>query len=516
MQNNFTYVMSPTHEFEQLRAFVSLWYLWGSAKTAVMNLTSVPVLTFPYLWARFGSLQSQAALLRSMKDVVQYWKNPEKLSLDRQRLLTQMKADGVTDQSFASMLASVSDGGVAFEKIIPSWGEGENTDIARRMAWKITSMGMMPFRVIEQFNRQITGLAAYDLMVAKTGKTLSSGDTEAYNFARDAVDYTQNEYGAWNRPSIMQGKQSIFLLFFSFVQNMSFLMFGGDKSWWRAMLVLGALAGLQGLPGMDNILDMLNWTARKLSGQHVDLRNEARAVARELGMNPDMVMHGISHNWLGLGWDTSTSIGAGRIIPGTDAIFGVGKFENRFLHATSEIGGPVGSLMLSFLQALADDNPSALLRWDRALPPVVRNIEKTYRAVTDDAWTNARGRPIAEDPTTAELVGQTLGFSPTRRTERSEELRAVKDVVEFYKDRRANLMETVWSARRTHDTEAVRDARVAIAQFNAGVPSSHLRITPEDISSSMKSRAQLDRETEAMRSPQKRYRDIYRYIDELY
>lgn len=519
MQNNFTFVMNPTHEFEQLRAFVSLWYLWGSAKTAAMNLTSVPVLTFPYLWARFGNLQAQGALLRSIKDVTQYWRDPSKVSLDHQRVLEQLKADGVTDQSFASMLASVSDGGVAFEKIIPSWegaGTGEAVDIARRTAWRITSMGMAPFRVIEQFNRQITGLAAYDLMVAKNGRTLSSGDTEAYNFARDAVDYTQNEYGAWNRPPMMQGKQSIFLLFFSFVQNMSFMMFGGDKSWWRAMLVLGVMAGLQGLPGMDNLLDLFNWTARKLSGQHVDLRNEARSVARELGMNPDMVMHGISHNWLGLGWDTSTSVGAGRIIPGTDAIFGIGKFEDRFLHATSELGGPVGSLMLSFLQALADDNPSELLRWDRALPPVLRNIEKSYLAITNDAWTNARGRPVAEDPTGTELVGQSLGFSPTRRTERTEELRAVKDIVEFYKERRTNLMEAMWSAKRTHDTDVVQDVRSQIATFNAGVPSSHLRITPEDVVASMKSREKLDRETQAMRSPQKRYRDIYRYIDELY
>jgi hypothetical protein len=519
LQNNFSYVMQPQHEFEQIRALVSLWYLWGSAKTAAMNLTSVPVLTFPYLGARFGMLQSQAALLRAMKDVVQYWRNPEKLSQDKQRVLAQLKADGVTDQSFASMLASVSDGGIAFEKIIPTWEStigGEAVDVARRATWQITALGMAPFRVVEQFNRQITGLAAYELMAAKTGKTLSNGDTEAYNFARDAVDYTQNEYGAWNRPPMMQGKQSVFLLFFSFVQNMSFLMFGGDKSWWRAMMVLGAMAGLQGLPGMDNILDMFNWVARKLTGQYVDLRHEARAVARELGMNPDMVMHGISHNWLGLGWDTSTSVGAGRIIPGTDAIFGVGKFEDRFLHATSEVGGPVGSLLISFLQAAADDNPSELLRWDRALPPVLRNIEKAYTAIVNDAWVNAKGRPVAQEPDAAELVGQALGFAPTRRTERGEELRAAKDIVEFYKERRTNLMEALWSAKRTHDSDVVADVRMSITDFNAMVPTPHLRITAEDISSSMQYRQRLDRETATMRSPQKRYRDIYRYIDELY
>lgn len=280
--------------------------------------------------------------------------------------------------------------------------------------------------------------------------------------------------------------------------------------------MLAAMAGLQGLPGMDNLLDMMNWALRKLTGQHVDLRNDAREVIREIGLNPDVVMHGISHNWLGLGWDTSSSLGAGRIIPGTDAIFGIGKFEDRFLHATSEIGGPVGSLLMSFLQALNDDNPSELLRWDRALPPVIRNIEKAYFAATSDAWVSGRGRPIAEDPTVVELVGQTLGFAPTRRTQRQEELRVVKGIVEFYKERRTNLMEMFWAAKRTHDTETVAEVRAAIANFNSSVPSPHLRISGEDISASMKRREQYDRETSAMRSPQKRYRDIYRYIDELY
>jgi hypothetical protein len=509
-RRNFSYVMQPQHEFEQLRSFVSLWYLWGSAKTAVMNLMSVPVLSFPYLWSRYGMLQSQAALLRAMKDVAQYWRDPTKLSLDKQRVLAKFKADGVTDQSFAAMLASVADGGVAFERLVPHW-EFAGSDATRRMVWKVTSLGMMPFRAVEQLNRQVTGLAAYDLESQRLGETLSTGGTAAYQFAHDAVDYTQNEYGPWNRPPIMQGKQSILLLFFSFVQNMSFMMFGGDKSWWRAMMVLAALAGLQGLPGMDNLIDIMNWALRRMTGQYVDLRAEAREVAENIGLNPDIVMHGVSHSW-GIGWDTSNSIGQGRVIPGTDAIFGIGKFEDRFLNAAGDIGGPVGSLAISFLQAIASDNPNMLLAFDKMLPPVIRNIERMYNAATLEEFQSGSGRTLVKDPTVTELAGQALGFAPTRKTQQQELLHMERDAVQYYIARRANLMETMYVARKTHDYDAIAEARAKINEYNNGVPHPTLRITGDEIAKSVEARKRTEAETSQNRAPAARYQALYQQI----
>lgn len=514
LQKNFNYVMQPQSEWERLRSLVSLWYLWGSAKTAFMNLMSVPVLSFPYLWSRFGMLQSQGAMLVAMRQAVQYWKNPESLPMDVQRVLGKFKEDGVYDQSFASMLASIADGGVAFERMIPNWdwlGKGELSYATRQGIWRLVSLGMMPFRVVEQFNRIVTGLAAYQLESKRIGKTVSNGDNEAYQFARDAVDYTQNEYGPWNRPPIMQGKQSIALLFFSFVQNMSFMMFGGDKSWWRAMMVLAALAGIQGLPGAENVIDIMNWALRKITGQYVDLRVEARETAQALGANPDFVMHGITHSW-GIGWDTSGSVGQGRVIPGTDAIFGIGKFEDRFMHAVGEVGGPVGSLMMSFLQAVADENPNSLLAWDKALPPVLRNLERVGNAASLEAYVSGTGRPLVADPTAVEQVGQALGFAPTRKTAAQEELHMQKDAAVFYGMRRQNLMETYYVAKKTHDFSAIAEAREAISEYNSSVPSPKLRINGEDLAKSVANREKMDRETMLDRSPVKRYQDLYNQI----
>jgi hypothetical protein len=280
-------------------------------------------------------------------------------------------------------------------------------------------------------------------------------------------------------------------------------------------MVLGVLAGIQGLPGVENLIDIMNWTMRKLTGDYVDLRVEARELAQAVGANPDLVMHGVSHSW-GIGWDTSGSVGQGRVIPGTDAIFGIGKFEDRFLHAAGEIGGPVGSLAISFLQAMADDNPNALLSWDKMLPPVLRNLERSIVASQLEAFTNARGRPLASDPTAMELVGQALGFAPTRKTQEQELLHTAKDAAVFYQLRRQNLMEMMYVARKTHDQDTIAEARAAINEFNKSAPSNGLRINGEDLSKSLAARAKMDKETEQGRSPSKRYQDLYLQVGNVF
>jgi len=517
LKKNLDYVMHPQNEWQALRGFVSLWYLIGSPKTALANFTSVPILTYSHLAAQYGDGAAVASIVRATKTVAQFFRDPMKVPANVRRALAMAKADGVTNQSYATMLANVAEGGVALEKMIPKYGFLKNrkySDAARKASWKIVSMGMAPFRAVEQLNRMITLVATYNLESERLGAKDFSQD--AYTHARDAVDYTQNDFNAWNKPQFLQGKASVFLIFYSFVQNLSFMLFGGDKGWWRAMLVLLAMAGLQGLPGAQNLLDMLNWTGRKMTGQNVDLGKEAREVAEIIGLNPDMVMHGLSHNLLGLGLDVSNSIGMGRIIPGTDAIFGVGKFEHRFLQAANDVGGPFGSLTISFLQALADDNGDALQRFDRTLPPAIRNVARAWKGYEQGAWESLRGQPLVLDPTAAEIIGQALGFGPTRKLDIQERMRVERDAAQYYQIRRTALMAAAYQARKSGELDAWEDVRERIDDFNAGVPVPQLRIQPKDITASMKVRDRSEREALENRSPQKRYQALYDAISPYY
>lgn len=519
LNENYQHVMHPENDWPRLRAFVSMWYLFASVKTALMNMSSLPVLAYPYLAARHGDVAATTAMVKAMRTVTQYWRNPNKVSPDVRAVLQKAREDGVTEQSFAATLASVSDGGVAFEKMMPKFafmGNRYLSDTARKTTWRVMSMGMAPFRAIEGLNRQITLLAAYELESGKLGKTLSVGDTAAYDAARDAVDYTQNEYSAWNQPKFMWGGKSPFFLFYSFVQNMSFMMFGGDKSWWRAMMVLAVMGGFLALPGVENLIDMLNYAWRKFSGQHQDLRLEAREVFEAIGMNPDLAMHGLSHNLFGTGWDVSSSVGQGRVIPGTDAIFGIGKFEQRFVQAVGEVGGPMGGLAMGFLQALASDNPNQFLRFQNALPAAAKNLVKAYNTAETGEIQDSRGRALVQDATAMDVIGQAAGFRSGQAATVQELHRLQHDAAEFYMQRRSNLMEMFYNAKKTGNYEALESVQEAIEKYNDSVPDDRLKVTHKDLSASFKTRAKLETQFENHDSPQRKYQLLYQLLRESY
>lgn len=516
LQENYKYVMEPQHEWEQLRAVTALWYLWGVPKTALMNATTMLTTTYPRLAAIHGDAKATAAIIRAMKDVVTQWKTPEKTGKDVAALFAQARNDGTTAQSFAAEAAAVADGN-AIEKLLPTYAFLKNANVKdkmRTLSWKMLHAGMVPFKVTEEFNRRATLLAAYRLNVeaGMAPITESKGEGSAYLSAKDTVDYTQNEYAAWDRAPMLRGKKSVALIFFSFVQNMSFFMFGGDKGWWRGWLVLAALSGIQGLPGAENVIDFLNWLGRQVFDEPVDLRLEAREMAQAIGMNPDWVMHGAAHSMFGLGWDSASSIGMGRIIPGTDAIFGQGDASKRILQMAGEIGGPFGGLTVNVLQSIMDDNPNSMVRFERMAPTVLRNLSRGVRGGVEDRWTDAQGRALIDEASGLEVLGQTLGFQPQAKTTLQEQRHLQSEAAQFYALRRQNLMAMMWQAKDSGDDGAVQEVQDKIAKYNESVPDPQLRITAKEIALSIKARQREAKALEGGTSAVKRYRPLYERI----
>jgi hypothetical protein len=488
------YVMLPQHEWNQLRAFASLWYLYGSAKTALMNFTTVPVMTYPHLAGRFGDPAAFGAISRAMKLAVQAYTNFEKFQKENPQLAQLLERglqDGIRNQSFAATLAGASDAN-ALENLLP-FVDFEHPkarlvhDSIRKATWRTIDVGMLPFRVMEYYNRDITLIASFDLDI-KAGRDFET----AYANAVDAVDKTQNEYSPWNRPKLLTGKKSAALLFFSIVQNCTFFMFGGDKGWWRSLLILAALGGLKGLPFMENLMDMLNYAGRKLFGEYVDLRKEAKDFAESFGANPDLIWSGLSRL---TPWDVSSSIGFGRPIPGTEAMFGTGTFENRMVQATAEVGGPIGSLGVNTLRAMSDSQPNSLLWWDAVLPPLLRNIERGYVAATEGEVKTRRGDTILDDVTFMETVGLFGGFTPTRKMEVQEPLRAAKEALAYWQERKKNLTAKLFVALESEDETTIESIAGDIEDYNKKAPPG-LELDADGIKRSMKTRARYAAETE--------------------
>jgi hypothetical protein len=519
LNSTLTYVMRPSHEFEQLRAMVSLWYLWGVPKTALMNFMSVPVLGYAHLGSKYGDVAAVAQLTRAMKDISTSKWNTEALTPDEYALLARAKEDGVTDQSFMAEMASASSPSM-MENTLPQWEwfqDSGASDALKKTTWYTVEMGMKPFRLVEEFNRRTMLLAAYRLEIAKGSATVTSGDPTAYLLARDAVDYTQNEYNPWNRPTYLQGKQSLFLIFYSFVQHAGFFVFGGDKGWWRAWLVLLGLAGVQGLPGVDNLLTVLSAVWQKISGERMDLREEGRKLAQAIGANPDLIMHGSMHSMFGLGWDASYSVGFGQIIPGLESAFSDGDFDSNLVRFLSDAGGPFSSLTINALKAYSDDNAQAMLRLERMLPTTLRNVSRAARMGTDGIMTDNLGRPlVTRSPTTGEILGQALGFAPTAKSQKQEQLAMARDMSQFYILRREHFMALYHQAKSSGDQARIDKVRAMVEEYNDRVPYALLKITGASLAASSRLRDKAEREQAKGSTMERRYKHLYENANELF
>jgi hypothetical protein len=295
-----------------------------------------------------------------------------------------------------------------------------------------------------------------------------------------------------------------------------FFVLGGDKGWWRAWLVLLGLAGLQGLPGVDDLITVANAVWSKISGERTDFRKEGRELAVAIGANPDLMMHGATHNLFGLGWDASYSVGFGRVLPGIESAFSDGDFDSNAVRFLAEAGGPFSSLMINSLRALHDDNPNVLLRFERLAPTSLRNVVRAGRMGADGVMTDNLGRTLVEGPSALQITGQALGFSPTEKSVKQEQLAMGRDFEAYYLIRREHFMAMWHQAKRAGDDAKMTRIREEIDDYNDRVPYPSLRITGASLSASSRRRAKAERAQEQGTTAERKYKHIYEELEPLF
>lgn len=265
-----------------------------------------------------------------------------------------------------------------------------------------------------------------------------------------------------------------------------------------------------------------------------DIRLEIREFVKELGMNPDMVMHGLSRESFGIGHitelmglpfpraDLSGSISMGRIVPGVEPVFGrEGKLGDRFLETTEDVGGAAFSIPLAVIRAIADDNPDTFKRWERALPSAMKGVSRGLRYMTEGKETSRSGATIAEfnmaDPEHAlEAVVQMLGASPTRVNQEKQLRWSQKEHVRYYQTRRTLLMQQLDYAYHSKDRETIIKMKKEIHSYNATVPHKALRITGDDLKKSRQSRRRSRFLEEKNIANQRRYRGLSKQVEESF
>lgn len=532
LDEHFKYLLTPENEWAGLRSAAFFWFLGFNIKTAILNTTQVPMVAYPYLAARYGDVKAVAALTKAYGEAASYYTmGAQSLTDGQNKLLIQGKLDGWLDEGMTTELA-MSSREARLDRMLP-------TSTTRRFLHKLPQWSGTFFSTSEKMNRNVVALAAYDLAI-QAGKE----HQEAYFLARQAVETTQFEYARWNRAPLFRGKQGVVLIFMSFIQNQMIFALAdpGALRWWVMMLLMG---GLMGLPGAQDILDLLSFgwnTFSKLFKTHkpykdfeVELRRYLKATVGEMGLNPDLMMHGLSRDSFGLTSipglesfpiprvDLSGSLGMGNILPLTEDLkrLNADGLDSFIARGGESVGGAVPAGIMSILRAANSSDPDNWRRWEKALPTASRNASQALRLYTRGKEETQRGDVIAEfDPHDTrdrmELIMKAMSFQLTDISEGWEQSIAQRDAVGYYKIQKSLLLKDLNYARYTKDREGIADASKAIKSYNSNVPFPIMKISRMEANKSFKSYAKIHKKAGANVAMEKEYLQLERDLSGVF
>jgi|GEM_PF-4772466 len=561
MQRHFDAEMNPAGEWASVRALGFMWYFAFAPAAAFVNLSQVPMVTYPYLASKFPGTKRgiSSAALQTMNYNIKDMKNwvMGKSTIDpngpKQEALDEAHASRVIDDGFAQELAAVSQGSVLSRTIADG-------NFARGMR-TVAQWGTYPFAAAERFNRSVTFRTAYDLAIAnpdnpyvqealvknkvevgrlKQDRGWGDRQTAAYIFATQTVRDTQFEYSRWARPKIMQGGRGVLFMFKTYLQNMMFFMFNANRGTQvRFMLMLFAVAGIMGLPGAEDA-EALAKALGKLLGFDINPQLFVRRMIKDFvgdGHVADILLNGASRAGFGIpaalqgvglpsgSADLSGSLSMGKLVPGLAALMDPkgSSFTEMLGDVTREIAGPLLGVPLAVYNsavdsALPSDDPK---RWERAMPRALKDVSRSSRYLAEKRERDTRGATVTHfdpndisDQMDALAVG--LGFQPTQLTRQWDAIQAQREVQMYWTGQRKLLLNAYGRAARLNDVEGKQDARSAIKEFNQEVPDSGLKITQDTLQKSLKTRERERKAKESRTPTAKNLRGVSREVQELF
>lgn len=528
MQRHYEHNMEPSGDWATLRSIAFMWYFAFVPAAAFVNLTQLPLVTGPYLAGKFGDLKTGASVLSAIN-------SNTKAAFDRLRgkpiveslkteAIEQAHEDRLVDDGYATELAAISHGSVLSRTLAGS-------KFARGVRM-LAQWGTKPFAFAEKINRSVTFLAAYDLAKANpkhpfvievVAKNKAEGDRlradrgwdddqiAAYLVGAQAVRETQFEYSRWARPKLMSGSRGVLFMFKSYLQNMLYFMFKSNRGTQaRFMLGMLATAGLMGLPGADDLDEVIKWLSKEL-GYPIDPELFFRRMVKEHidGNAADLLLHGASRESFGVhaalsglgipspNVDLSGSLSMGKLIPGLTSAINPksASFTEMVGNVTTDIAGPALGVPFAMYQSIVDHTLPAddIKRWERAMPRALKSVTKSSRLLAEQRERDRGGATIVSfDPNDVDdqldLLSVGLGFQPTKISRQWDVNSAVMEVEKYWKAQRTLLMGEFFRSIRLKDADGRADAIEAIRKYNAELPYPSLRINRDSLSSSIQSR----------------------------
>lgn len=564
MVAHYDYVMESGRDWAKFKAFVSMWQLGFSPAAAFMNLTQTPVVSLPFLNGTFGTVKGTSQIMASMR-AARNLRNTATVKGTGNYTTARLEAvkQGRIDIGQAAELGAYAEGAnllnvmastkaqKAYRNV--SWaamwmfqkGEQINREIMFHAAWELAKANPTNPRLTvinTRYNRELTDL---EVRLSTPSAQFTREDAIAFLFAKEAIDKTQGIYAPYARPQFMrQPEVNVALIFFQYVQLMTYV-FRFNPGTVQLLLISAGLYGLTGLPGADDLMEVLTFVGKKIFGENFNLRMQMRRVVRELTrgtiadeVGPDLFLHGISRYGFGLGllpegwglgrFDASANGSLGKLIPGLyEGMHAVNsrsdprQFVNDVLQ---RLAGPGMGYAFTVSQFGLESQGSADSHtWERLLPRAVRAVVKANRLYTEGAETTRTGARIvpfsATDPDDmSAIVTQALGFSPTRITSTWELIREQRDALAIFQARRLALYGQFDYAMQRGDSGLRDDVMMAVRRYNAEVQqyAPSMQITVEQLRQSMQGRARARGRAEQLLPNQRNQIPVARDIQDMF
>lgn len=537
LTQHFKYLMQPSKDWAKFRSFVTLFQLGFSPAAAVVNLTQTPVFTLPYFAGIYGGRANVllGKITKSIKRAASYSPTTHDSQFAAARaLLIQM---GKLETGAAPELGAYASGGnlaglrvgtttqrnwrsfIRTSMWMFEQAERVNREIVLGLSWELSQdPGHTHLRSVEQqYFNDITALAGQTIDIGGTPVTVQWDTAVRIIAAREAISRTQFEYGKEYRPKFLQsGLMSSFMVFFSYLQSALFAM-GNNPGKAQLFLTFALLFGVKGLPGAEDLDEVIRALARRRFGKDFSLEDKARELVHGLTqgtpldeVGPDLFLHGMSRYSFGPGllqesygipqFDASANGSMGRLVPGLGpALRAYGRgddWQSVTSEAVKNAAGAGFGLTWPMMQFLSSGEFSDWKKWESVMPRAVKAASKGLRFGVTGEETTRSGATLAQfdmsDPDDiATVIAQGLGFSPTKLSAKWDLIGEQYDKLEFYQNEKAALHLQFFETVRKKDRDARAEVIKEIKAFNAEVKSIKapgLMITPNGLKSSVEKR----------------------------
>ena len=453
-------------------------YMAGNISSAIINLTSLPLMVYPLLTGKFGWMDVPSVMLQAGRTAMNDWSKIDKYK----KLYETLDSHGQLKHTMAREILE---------------GRRQKTEDFTGIKARIMDGLAIPFSVTERYNRGATAIAAFDLAI-KNGMN----EQQAIDYALETVKTAHTSGMAATGPKWMQNSLGrIFFTFKSFIWNSAYVLarafyqaFKGEKpeireAARRQLIATYGMAtvfvGVKGMPFYGAVSVLAEMLASMFGDD--DEPFDFNAFLREL--LPTFLYKGLFN------YATNLEV-ANRAGIATDLVFRDdprGVAENGYvLSAMQQAFGPVGSILVNSGRALELFKDGNYWRSIETLSPsFVRNGMKGVRYLNEGALT-LKGDPVDEDIGVYNSMMQVVGFSPADLSNRYEMLQSGKGFEREVEKRRRDALRLYDMAARSGDAELMGEVRERIQSFNEKHPK--YRITQDSLVRSRKAREAAEKD----------------------